>query len=301
MEVNEANLARPVDWRLKIAQESAESGKYLAPGAFDQITRRAADYLSRRRRLTGTEQPHLTPSMPDVSWAIATHEEAAAIRAELEARLLTDECLASIGDGLGATRQAIATYAVLCFDVKSRLDQTGFIHQTVIAAAIAAGRYQEAFLKLVGYYCGRKALGHLLGRKRPTDIDKLINDLSRRADLFWKFRASQLAAEVASENGMSARQVLDAVAMVDRREAIAGSDSQIQDNLQAMLVAMGPSFQAVGIADVPTEGADSFAAELRTDELPFWALNLLTPDRLTQLAESKFPQDVIERAKNESY
>jgi hypothetical protein len=301
MEVEPKDPARPVDWRLRAARQAAESGRYLSPSEFDQLTRDAATFLSRRRRLSKAELIQLARSMPDVSWAIATHQEPAAIRGELEARLLTEESLASIGKDLGATCRAIACYALLCFDVQRRLNKTGFIHQQVIAAAIAAGHHQEAFSKLVAYHGGQKALEYLLGRKRPMAADELVNHLTRRADLFWKFRASQLAADVTTDNRMSSRQILGAVAMVERREAIAGSDSAIQDNIQALLVSMGSYFSAVCLADTPTEGPDSFAAELRTDELAYWTMGLMTPDDVKRLASSKFPGALIEEESHEHH
>jgi hypothetical protein len=136
-----ADPFRPVDWRWQWAADLIDHGEPLSPEADDHAVREAAAFLRAWRGCKDEpDRLRLALDMPALYGAHQLSRAAGALaKWEVEARLLTEESYALIGEKCGLTPEVVAAYHHTFFDVRDRLQAEGYVLHQVIGPKSHAG------------------------------------------------------------------------------------------------------------------------------------------------------------------
>lgn len=154
---------RPVDWRVRIAEDLVDRDRALLPGGHDHLTAEAVRFLRWERCCRSqVDRRRLRNRMPDLAAAFEVWRNlGGTARSVLEARVLADEPVQEIAKRIGLGPQAVASYEGVFFDVRDRLHCVDLILHEVIGLYGLDARERLEYgkvWKLLAYLGGTAAL-----------------------------------------------------------------------------------------------------------------------------------------------
>jgi hypothetical protein len=165
---------RPVDWRWRWAADVVDNDLPLSAEADDAGVWEAVRFLQAYRACKEADRRRLAQEMPALYGAhriyLATDSFG---RWEIEARLLTEESLAQIGEKCGISPNIIGTYHDTFFHVRDRLHSQGYIHHVVLGPKVHAGLTEvdvDVILKMYAYAAGALVVDALVDCYRNPSV-----------------------------------------------------------------------------------------------------------------------------------
>jgi hypothetical protein len=170
-----ADPFRPVDWRWRRAAVLIDRGEPLSLASDDSAVREATAFLRAWRDCKDdADRQRLTLDLPALYGAHRLSRAADAFaRLEVEARLLTEEPYAQIGEKCGLTPEVVAAFHNTFFDVRDRLQAEGYVLHHVIGPKAHAGLTEadvDVILKLYAYAGGPLVVDALVRYYRDPPI-----------------------------------------------------------------------------------------------------------------------------------
>jgi hypothetical protein len=245
-----------VDWRWQKALRLHAEGRPLSRIYDDRLIAHALAFLQARERLGGDEYDELAlfEHFPSIAEAhalyTATDRYGTAMRWELEARLLaTNESIESIAGKIGCGVRDVECYEALFFNVRDRLDRTGYLLHHALgqrAHAMQSENDMELIWKLVAMSGGALALDDVMQVLTPWIVDDpaLLREYYRVQNRDVVGRQSIIAAiTLRVRDAMSKLQLMELnakyVEVESKQDGSAGTINDIiLDGLQKTLESM---------------------------------------------------------------
>jgi hypothetical protein len=241
LECHPRNPCRPLDWRWRVAQVLARSGRPRRFSWIDPPVRRAVRYLRRTAsRSTAAGARRARPDALMVEAVRLWHAPERSRRQEIEARLLAGQDEDTIAQRMGLAAETIQVGAALFFDVRSQLESRDHLRFAVLGDALSVpGRpiTRDIILPLLCLDGGPAVADALLD---PTRQAELASDL----DLLQTALALPVAARTALRIFKLADRLAELLRLQDARAQPAWTTSAtLAARLQpADLAALGGRF-----------------------------------------------------------
>lgn len=298
-----ANPRRPVDWRWQRAVQLARdtTREFNRRRIDDEWIKKARNF---RIRYTNARddiaRTALAETYPDFWYAHEYyHQDEQSDRWDLEARLLARQDPIGIANVLCTSVQTIETYERLFFNVRERIDNSGYILHHVIGPALHRGlhdREYDLLWKWYGYTYGHVMLDALIKQisdpQRPTtpsQVDAALRDDGIKSML----RKQAIATRTLPINQFTQIDLLHVYSKFveiekNAGENSAGAQNTIFSNIQAMLVNLPWAVGEHAHVDAGTfVEYHKDGVELRTDELMLSAVGETA--RAAGLPAPRFP------------
>ena len=186
-----SNPRRPVDWRWQLAEYLSTSGRDIPPTHLDDDLRVAFGFQQEIAECRDNDDRlKLLNRLPDFyeAWDMSQALDANHHRWEIEARLLARNSPQRISNCLGISERTVDIYESWFFNVRDRLEHSGYIAHQVLGQCVHRGlstRDYDCLWKLMGYYRGSPDVDHMIeGYKALGECEEFtagVRSVSKRA------------------------------------------------------------------------------------------------------------------------
>jgi hypothetical protein len=256
-----ASLPRLLNWREREAERCSALGIVSPVVLADRPLAGYLDFLRRRNGESGDLGVDRAAPPELVSAYALRYRSAAAVRAAVEAWLLTGAGYQEVAGETGATPLCVVWYAALYCDVRGPAYSAAAVHALLAERREdATGQAHAAWLE-AAYYGGASALRELLGDCDDRPLAKLTDAALERKKWSWAAalpRTLPRAAAIAAFRALRAEQITP---------EDASPHTEIEKNIAAMMQEINFTYEREPRTDAPLGQYETYAAELRADEM----------------------------------
>lgn len=257
---------RPVDWVYQRAMEVLASQRFVSERQHGYLVFNLTNYL-RIRQVSPTAE---LAEGRNISLHKAFQLRVGSfprLRAAIEAQLLAGVQDAEIAATTGISETAVAWYAGVFFDVRTRLSATDFIINHVIETARRQHPDDWPLYgwPLVGFLCGPSALAEVMGCVNAENIDEFSTAHADRAKLILSSQLLHTAERMSPDSRMAA----DLLRAEIRRRQIVPNEIPLNqlEEIAAAVTKNLPFTVGEHHPDSPLKEFAGCAAELRTHDM----------------------------------
>lgn len=283
------NPFRSPKWRYERALSLYENKKKPLVGVDDQYVSACRAFLIRWNKIHTLDNDdalyeaklRLYLKYPDLMHAFEIFERNDSTRIAIEARLLAGQNNRTIALKAGTTREAIAAFEALFFNVRDRLANKDYIVQQVIKPLVIAGLAGIAnglSAKFFGYFGGPIVLDQILdGYDHSTMRPHETINLNDYFDKHWEAQIRRRSAETISALGINQFNAFELLnihqKLIEQAKNIRGDSvtkTNVEENINVLLTAIPWSVGTEGrkrVAKTPLAPYANKSGELRVDEM----------------------------------
>lgn len=255
-----SDLRKPATWRWDRARTLSEQKRKVGIKTVDDdLTCEATRYLYKKRG--GSEAADLAKEFPYIYEADVIYMESSVDRWTLEALTIARESQEKIAAYTGAPVELVDTFEKLFFDVRSRLNNPGFVNMRILGNNMREVGFNDpdGMWKIIGYSGGPQMLYAMWSCKLPAPN---IIDWYKGMRKWELLQASARVAKSRIANAFNSAEIVDAAFKVDEMEMAAAQNKPADNTTNNLLTQLNYTIANI----VPEANKDNKKRELRAEE-----------------------------------